>query len=479
MNKKKVWIITAIILLFAVILASFLLFKPAKSISLAEMKSKQKALTFAGYYSVSSESASVDDLVLDEAKGTYYFTDIDYTSANNAQWDVCRHLYRLRYILQDNGEDRLINDSEYLAKVSGALQYFLDGKFVNSNWWNVEVAVPKTLADIAFMLEGHIPESQWNALLEQTKVGSSNHPNSTTYDRVGANLVWGAVNSMKYAMLTNDTPLFEEALDVLRSEINIKNMNEGIQEDGGFYQHGIRWYSGKYGLYYFHETVPIMYLTQGTKYRLTDENIDALLVHVLDGLYDMQHNGYFDYGAVGRDMSRIGSTKPGLLLNAVGLLSKIEDLPRSEEIQSFYAELCDESLTHDFTNWYDSICLLNQSHNDSYISVKGQRNTLSGAEAVNNEGILCYNMSYGTYTCFMKSGQEYYDIAPVWEYAKIPGTTAREEDDRQIKLHNWVNNVLPNDLTKGLVEAIAALCMKSRNTPASPYTLLSLPTRVT
>ena len=80
-------------------------------------------------------------------------------------------------------------------------------------------------------------------------------------------------------------------------------------------------------------------------------------------------------------------------------------------------------------------------------------NTTLGAEKCNNEGELCYNMSYGTRTCFMRRGDEYLDVNPIYDFAHMPGTTARLETDDQLKVcMDWWCVPLPNDHVGGLTE---------------------------
>jgi chondroitin AC lyase len=60
-------------------------------------------------------------------------------------------------------------------------------------------------------------------------------------------------------------------------------------------------------------------------------------------------------------------------------------------------------------------------------------------------------MSYGTHTCLARRGDEYHDISAVWDFAHIPGTTARIENDEQIHSHRyWWCLPLPNSHAGGL-----------------------------
>jgi chondroitin AC lyase len=52
----------------------------------------------------------------------------------------------------------------------------------------------------------------------------------------------------------------------------------------------------------------------------------------------------------------------------------------------------------------------------------------------------------------MRDGFEYYDIDPVWDFARIPGTLAVHESDEQLYKHTgWEKNALPSDHCGGAV----------------------------
>jgi chondroitin AC lyase len=167
----------------------------------------------------------------------------------------------------------------------------------------------------------------------------------------------------------------------------------------------------------------------------------------------MHKNGHFDFGARGRDYSRKSGTNPGIFAKSIKMLSETEGIARREELAAFYNEITDGPDLFEATTFYPSIAQLCHKKDGIYLSARGRTNEVLGAEHCNQEGVLSYNMSYGTVTCVLESGLEYANISPIWNYSKIPGTTARVENDEEILAHEgWAHTVETECRTSGYTD---------------------------
>lgn len=408
---------------------------------LNEIKLRQTKLLFDGYYITKEYGSFEESLTEGDIPDTFYWKDIDYADQTRSAWGSEKHYGRILSELAKNGKERLGQDAKWRTQLLGTLKYWLAHDFTNPNWWYNQIGVPQAMSNIALMLEPYLPVDMKEKLLGIIARGSMKPQNNAacTYAMLpwpvtqwtGANLLWGAAITVKHALLTEDSTLLASAADRICEEL--KYDVEGIQPDGAFCQHGPRWYSGGYGRSFVFEIAPFIYCFQGTSYAFPEEKTEILLKHILDGQRLMQKSGYFDYGAVGRELTRPNDIHAGCLIQAVKLLADTKGIPRQQELQEFWKELTGQRKeSKEETKFFESICLLRHGKADRYIGIRGSRPEILGAEQCNNEGVLCYNMTYGTNTCFMQSGKEYYNLAPVWDYAKIPGTTARQETDEQL-----------------------------------------------
>lgn len=373
-----------------------------------------------------------NSLVEGETEGTLCWNDIDYTILEWAHCPANLHQERILCILKFYGRQRLYDDKEYVNRLNCAIRFWITLNFTNPNWWHNEIGYPMSYGSIALMMFPFLNEDVFGGIVGIMQNGSM----ATKHDRIcawtGANLIWGAINTIRHALLIGDEELFSVAVRRAEQEIAV-GLKEGIQQDACFFQHGSRVYSGGYGLSYVNDLATISYLLQGTKHQFAREKLDILLFFVLDGIRFMMHKGYFDYSCIGRNISRPGNIKS----NIAGILKLFinnTDIKRQNELSEFYASLNggDEP---DRIKLFSSAAYICHHFDGIYVGSKFQNNTTLGAEKCNGEGVLCYNMTYGTNTCIMRTGMEYYDINCVWDFSRIPGTTARYENDSELLAH--------------------------------------------
>ena len=108
------------------------------------------------------------------------------------------------------------------------------------------------------------------------------------------------------------------------------------------------------------------------------------------------------------------------------------------------------------------------------MSFKGTNDKMINSEKGNGENLLGFNLSYGTTTCVMDTGKEYFDISPVWQYDSLPGTTALTEDDET--LDKWYDNtefrrLLEEGIYSGGVTNDATFSMQSTKHEGTTYTV--------
>jgi chondroitin AC lyase len=256
--------------------------------------------------------------------------------------------------------------------------------------------------------------------------------------------MWGAFNTIKHALLTEDEALLQTAVERISEEITV-GMKEGIQEDYSFFQHGPRLYSGGYGRSFLYDVSTVLFLLQGTRYRLSEEKTEIVLSYLLDGVRPMVQGHSLDWSCVGREIARADALDVGYVRTSLEILSRTADLPRKQEIRAFL-ESVQGGAQFNGTKYFDKAFMLCHHFNGIYVGAKFLNDKLFGAEICNGEGELCYNMSYGTQTCIMRNGDEYFNVDPVWDFSRIPGTTALIETDEQLLAHrDWMTKPLPNE----------------------------------
>jgi chondroitin AC lyase len=147
---------------------------------------------------------------------------------------------------------------------------------------------------------------------------------------------------------------------------------------------------------------------------------------------------------------RPGKVAADILKDSVKLMTKTKDMPRAEEVSAYYKELCGEERPNG-TKYFEVAHFLSHKTGGIHIGARFMDKTLRSAEICNNENVLGLNQAYGTSTCIMKRGTEYYDLSPVWDYSRIPGTTSRTETEEEIRQNkSWHEFVLDSDIAGGV-----------------------------
>lgn len=379
---------------------------------------------------------------------TFCWEDLDYTDETRSFWQPAQHYARMQTILKGFGEERLHRDGDYASRMIGALKYWLDHDYTNPNWWHNEIGMPLGIGNITILLYPLLDAETVSRAAVLVGQGSMATLPAISQSWTGANLIWGALNTVRHALLTGDSDLLRRAVTRAAAEIT-EGGAEGIQRDRSFFQHGPRLYSGGYGLSFAEDIARLLYLLQETEYQLPAEKISLFLSFILDGLRPMIHGGGLDWACVGREITRPGVLDSSRAVATVELLTRTEGLPRKDELEAFLAHLRGGEPA-DLTRYFPDAAMLCHHFNGLYVGAKFMNDRTLGAEICNSEGELCCNMSYGTHTCIMKSGREYRDINPIWDYAHIPGTTSFEESDAELRARrDWVCAAHPNQCFGG------------------------------
>lgn len=397
------------------------------------------------YHDVRNDQPLDEALVPGDYPGTWFWPDIDYTNQDRANWRATAHYRRIQAALHAGGPERLQNDPAFTTKIIGALEYWICHGFTNPNWWHNDIGTPRNIADILLMLYPVLPKEVLTCGAALVGNGSMANRPEISADWTGANLIWGASNTIKHAILIEDETLLRQAVERAARELQIaKNGEEGIQPDGSFFQHGPRLYSGGYGRSFADEISQMTFCLQQTPFQFPKDCLDNFLVHILDGLQYMTRGDSLDYVCIGREFVRVNAVKAGRLKVALELMTRTADMPRQPELAA-YLDAMNGGKTLTGTKYFPHAAFLCHHMDGVYVGAKFATDKLWDAEICNGEGELCYNMSYGTHTCIMHDGSEYLNIAPLWDYARIPGTTARIESDEQLLTHrDWHCCPLPN-----------------------------------
>ena len=376
-------------------------------------------------------------LVPTEFEGECRYKDIDYESDDHANWPRARIFDRAfllaKYYTVAEGEEKKIALEVILSTLKDAARH----KYECGNWWYNDIGVPMTLKNTMLLLKDEIDEELKMGLVWFLDHGSVVcHPKILTVKDAyhsGCNLVWYCNVSIVHGILTNNPDEILAALGGIAEET--KGGLEGAQWDGSFFQHGRRLYSWGYGRGYVSLCADTFYYVDGTELDFTDEQKGYLAHVILDGMRYMVGGTSADYSAMGREYGRWNSMSVKPFAGTLRRLAECKHFPRLDEILDFADRIEKGAQQPRGIKYFPEAKHLSLRTDDMYLSFKGTDPTLFGAEICTSENYLGRNLSYGTNTCFIRRGDEYFNIGPLWDYASIPGTTSRYETDEELRAY--------------------------------------------
>ena len=355
--------------------------------------------------------------------------DIDYESNARSSWPAYDQLTRLLALtVYARRPDTAPADSmKAIAAVHAGLDFWGEHDFICPNWWYNVIGSPKILGTIALLLDKDLHP------LERDYITDVVMPRSKIGAMTGQNRVWIAGNNVMKAALVGDVALMRRASGIIADEITVSRIqlgvpDEGIQPDWSFHQHGPQQQFGNYGMAFASDTTRWAVILRNTRYAIPEEKIDILRHYLLDGLDWTCWNGVMDISACGRQLfPNSPKSKCGTIAAVMQTMSLV-DTSHAKDYTAFVARNMhgapNDLLGTQF--FYKSDYLVHRS-SDLMSTLKMHSNRVIGGETVNSENLSGNHLPDGA-TFFYRTGNEYTDIFPVWNWRMIPGTTSLLDD---------------------------------------------------
>jgi chondroitin AC lyase len=363
------------------------------------------------------------------------WSDVDTTNAERNNWKLRTQLDRALLLAKAAALARRDGRPDpAIAQASvAALDYWIARDFKNPNWWWNEIGVPQLTGEAVLLLGPDCPPATRDGVVNLMK-------RSVWTKWTGQNLVWGVGNQVVRGIITSDPSLVAAAYDRLYEEIVI-TQKEGIQPDYSFHQHGAQFYSGGYGLGFANDVGRYIAFAWGTGCQAPPDKVEIYDHYMLDGQAWMTWGGLFDYSALGREIVRKGkvavptSWTDGPIVpvgRAYGLghtaylLSQLP-VPRQHEYATWTGRLLGDASVKSLSGHRHFWCSDYTAHRrpEFLFSVKMFSTRLQNTELTNGEGRKSHHLGDGN-TFLYRTGDEYRDIFPLWDWNKLPGTTAEQ-----------------------------------------------------
>ncbi len=344
--------------------------------------------------------------------------DIDYKDDARSNWQPTNHVSRLLYLSRAyiTPASKFYHQKSVSTVLHNGLNFWFKTQPICLNWWYNQIGIPRLMGLVFVFLQNELSPDE---LTEAVKV-----MNNANFGMTGQNKVWLAGNVLLKAILTHDTKLAQASRDTISSEIFI-GTEEGIQPDYSFHQHGPQQQFGNYGLSFLSSMAYYANIFTGTPLAFSPKPMDILRNYTTEGENWVVWRGYMDVNACGRQFFKQAQAGKALafcisvyqLKQADSAYSKVYDNILKRNMQP--GTVPEKKMAKHFPN---SDLTVFRSPN-SYISVRACSPRVKGTEFTNNENKKGHFIADGS-NFFLRRGDEYVDIFPIWDWNRLPGITA-------------------------------------------------------
>ena len=340
----------------------------------------------------------VEDIIsLQNPDGSW--RDINYDDRKKSQCEQTLHAVRFQRLAIYHRQHPQRQD--VVQALHSALSFWGQKMPIASNWYYNQINIPKAFAPGFLLFKDEMtPHERGIAsqVMRQAKL-----------TRTGQNLVWETGNLLIAGLLENDEELVRKTASIIQSEIKHSRTIEGLQSDWSFLQHGPQLQFGNYGQSFVVSQAWWARAFKGTELELPEEKMQVLRDYVVKGVGRTIWGGYMDHNALGRQIFPQSQVSKALSLEYA-----MQNLGVSEE---------------DIENgprYYPNADFCNYRSDNWYASVRMQSSRTIGYEATNDENMKAYFSADGA-LLVRRTGDEYIDIAPVWNWHHVPGTTVYDD----------------------------------------------------
>jgi chondroitin AC lyase len=346
---------------------------------------------------------------------------INYADVSNTGFQHRIHLANLDELslAYKKKGSQLKGNAQLKKAFNSALGYWLANNFICENWWWNQIGTPTALVGMLLIMDTDLSKEQ----IEKTvpMVGRANL--TATGARPSGDRIKIAGILAKTLLFKRDEVQFNEVIKVIEGEIKFST-DRGMQYDYSFH-HRVDKVNNtlSYGTGYADAFAEWAAFVAGTRYQFSAPALHQLTDYYLDGICKMMVYGkYSDPGAMNRDITRpdanraFGTAAPERLL----LASDYRKNELEEIVKIRHGEVSSSS-SHATFYWQSEHFSVQRPGYFTSVRMYSDR-ICNMEEPYNGEGLMNHHRGDGT-NYISRTGHEYFDLSPVNDWQKIPGTT--------------------------------------------------------
>jgi len=346
------------------------------------------------------------------------FRNVNYADTDGGRWDLRRHWLGLNTIARSycfGGKEFKHNPALRDAVIRG-IENWARHKYRNHNWWYQAIGIPLMSSETFLLMWDAIPPEvaqRFRTVFDRSKI-----------DMTAQNRLHLAMILLLKGIIYRDDRMVREGREVILSEVAFApSGKEGLQADFSFHQHGPQMQFGNYGLAFLDSAATCSGLLRGTGYAFPPEKRKLLSDYFLNGMRWVLYRNLFDFSACGRQIVGDGRSEKFRTARSA-MLEKMDysSIGTEKAVRSFFR---DTTALEGNRLFFRSDFLVHRRRG-LYFSVKMCSGRVIGCESCNRENQLGVDIASGV-TQFVRTGDEYLTIMPLWNWRRLPGLTAIQD----------------------------------------------------
>lgn len=383
------------------------------------------------------KNPSIDkNLALFQENGS--FSDIDYDDTQMTNWTPIQHIERLSDFVYayTNEKNKYYQNEDLYQKIVKGLEYWYDVDSESDNWWHNQISEPQKLGVLLIQMrigKKQIPQELETKILKRIQETGGDPAKWTGANRTDIALHW-----IYRSCLTQNEADLKTAIDNVFNPV-VYTTEEGFQHDNSYFQHGEQLYIGGYGDEILKGVTQVASYALGTQYQLDKEKVKLLSKFMRETYYRTVRGQNMSFDVVGRSVSRPGLLNKRTTTTYAQRMLDI-DPAHADEYKAIIARLnrkqpADYQVTASHTHYFRGDYSLHVRPQYNF-DVRLASTRTKKCEYGNKENLKTYFMSDGC-TNIVQTGDEYFNIFPVWNWCHIPGTTAPQVEKIPMDPKAW------------------------------------------
>lgn len=358
------------------------------------------------------------------AAGTW--SDITY-SGGDVPYNT--HITRIKTmaLAYSHSGSSYYNSAALLDKIVLALRYWNQTMYDASNWWYDQIGNPQPMGEALILMRGGtpgLPQTVEDSAINYMVVRGGNPSLQTGANRVDVAIHW----VYRGALTTNASVVSSGVTQAFSTLALVNNGSEGLNYDYAFLQHGPELQTQSYGIDFIAGIYEVGLYIAGTSYGMSSDQLYKAFVFLHNSIYGASRGHYKDFNLQGRSISRSGNNG-GLSATWAAQAMRVDTghaaTLRNDSLRASGVQPVSYNVSTPYHIHYRTGDYTLHNRPGYAFSVLGVSTRTYRSESINGENLLGKFLNEGA-TGIRVSGNEYYNIFPVWDWNKVPGITMRE-----------------------------------------------------